>query len=132
MRTAVIGSGAWGTALALSLLKNGHDTVLWSYTQQESAVLRENGENPMLPGVALPDTLGLTTDLGCVKGCGAVVLATPSFAVRGTARQLREKLDPGTPVILVSKGIEKDSSLLLHQVVEEELGGLCPVVVLSG
>ena len=132
MRTAVIGSGAWGTALALSLLKNGHDTVLWSYTQQESAVLRENEENPMLPGVALPDTLGLTTDLGCVKGCGAVVLATPSFAVRGTARQLREKLDPGTPVILVSKGIEKDSSLLLHQVVEEELDGLCPVVVLSG
>ena len=132
MKTAVIGSGAWGTALALALLSNGHETALWSYTEQESAVLREKRENPMLPGVALPEELELTTDLNCVKGCGAVVLATPSFAVRTTARALREELEPGVPVILVSKGIEKDSSLLLHQVVEEELGGLGPVAVLSG
>ena len=132
MRAAVIGSGAWGTALALALLENGHETALWSYTERESGVLRERRENPMLPGVALPEGLELTTDLGCVKGCGAVVLATPSFAVRGTARRLREELEPGTPVILVSKGIEKDSSLLLHQVVEQELDGRCPVVVLSG
>lgn len=132
MKTAVIGSGAWGTALALALLNNGHDTALWSYTRQESAVLRERRENPMLPGVALPPELELTTDLNCVRKCGAVVLATPSFAVRTTARALREKLEPGAPVILVSKGIEKDSSLLLHQVAEQELGGLGPVVVLSG
>ena len=132
MKTAVIGSGAWGTALALALLNNGHDTALWSYTEQESAVLRERRENPMLSGVVLPEELELTTDWNCVRGCGAVVLATPSFAVRATARALREKLEPGVPVILVSKGIEKDSSLLLHQVVEQELGGLSPVVVLSG
>lgn len=132
MRAAVIGSGAWGTALALALLENGHKTALWSYTEQESMTLQERRENPMLPGVALPDGLEFTTDLDCVKGCGAVVLATPSFAVRGTARRLREELEPGTPVILVSKGIEKDSSLLLHQVVEQELDGRCPVVVLSG
>lgn len=132
MRAAVIGSGAWGTALALALLGNGHEVALWSYTEQESAVLRGKRENPMLPGVALPDGLELTTDLHCVDGCGAVVLATPSFAVRGTARQMKDRLAPGTPVILVSKGIEKDSSLLLHQVVEEEIGGRCPVVVLSG
>ena len=132
MRTAVIGSGAWGTALALSLLANGHETVLWSYTEQESAALREKRENPMLPGVELPKALALTTGLDCVEGCGAVVLATPSFAVRATARRLRERLDPGAPVILVSKGIERESSMLLHQVVEEEIGGFCPVVVLSG
>ena len=132
MKTAVIGSGAWGTALALVLLENGHDTVLWSYTQEESAVLRERRENPMLPGVALPEALELSTDLDCVKGCGAVVLATPSFAVRSTAALLRERLDPGTPVVLVSKGIEKDSALLLHQVAGQELGDEDPVAVLSG
>ena len=132
MRAAVIGSGAWGTALALALLKNGHKTVLWSYSEQESAALREKRENPMLPGVTLPEELVLTTDLSCVEGCGAVVLATPSFAVRATARQLGDQLAPGTPVILVSKGIERESSLLLHQVVEEEVGGFNPVVVLSG
>ena len=132
MRTAVIGSGAWGTALALALLANGHETALWSYTEQESGLLRERRENPMLPGVPLPDALELTTDLGCARGRGAVVLATPSFAVRSTARRLKEFLDPGIPVILVSKGIEKDTSLLLHQVAEQELGRDNPVVVLSG
>lgn len=86
----------------------------------------------MLRGVALPEELVLTTELDCVKGCGAVVLATPSFAVRGTARQLRERLEPGAVVILVSKGIEKDSCLLLHQVAAEEIGGEHPVAVLSG
>lgn len=132
MKTAVIGSGAWGAALALVLLENGHDTALWSYTQEESAVLQEKRENPMLPGVALPERLELTCDLDCVKDCGAVVLATPSFAVRSTAALLRERLDPGIPVVLVSKGIEKDSSLLLHQVAEQELGDRNPVAVLSG
>ena len=107
MRAAVIGSGAWGTALALVLLENGHDVALWSYTQQESSVLREKRENPMLKGVALPEELELTTDITCVKDCQMVVLATPSFAVRATARQVAKQADPGTPVVLVSKGIEK-------------------------
>lgn len=132
MRAAVVGSGAWGTALALVLLENGHQVSLWSYTQAESDVLRERGENPMLPGVPLPENLELTTDISCVKGCQAIVLATPSFAVRSTARQIGAAADPGTPIVLVSKGIEKDTSLLLHQVVEQEVGGRCPVVVLSG
>ena len=50
MRAAVIGSGAWGTALALVLLENGHDVALWSYTQQESSVLRESGRIPCSRG----------------------------------------------------------------------------------
>lgn len=57
MKISVMGSGGWGTALALVLLENGHDVTLWSYTEAESAVLREQKENPMLKGVALPDGL---------------------------------------------------------------------------
>ncbi len=57
MKIAVMGSGGWGTALALVLLENGHDVTLWSYTEEESAVLRERGENPMLKGVPLPEGL---------------------------------------------------------------------------
>jgi len=132
MRAAVIGSGAWGTALALVLLENGHQVSLWSYTEKEGAVLREKRENPMLPGVPLPEALELTCDMACVKGCDAIVLATPSFAVRATAKQVAEQADRGIPIVLVSKGIEKDTSLLLHQVVEQEVGDAHPVVVLSG
>ena len=63
--------------------------TLWSYLEEESAVLRETRENPMLKGVPLPGELKLTTDMAAVKGCGLVVVATPSFAVRSTAKQLR-------------------------------------------
>ena len=132
MKITVLGSGGWGTALALLLLENGHDVTLWSYTQEESDVLRQTHENPMLKGVPLPEALELTTDMARVKGCGAVVVATPSFAVRTTAARLRELADPGTVLISVSKGIEKDSSLRLSHVIEEEVGDKCPVVVLSG
>ncbi len=132
MNISVLGSGAWGTALALVLLENGHDVVLWSYTEEESKTLREAGENPMLKGVPLPAALGLTSDMDCVRECGMVVLATPSFAVRATARKLAGKIGPETVIVSVSKGIEKDTSLTLTQVIEEELGEGCKVVALSG
>ena len=132
MKTAVIGSGGWGAALAMLLLENGNDVTLWSYTEEESRVLRETGENPMLKGVPLPKELKLTTDLGCVAGCGVVVLATPSFAVRSTARQMAPHLTAGTVVVSVSKGIEKETSTTLTEAIHEELGPNYPVVALSG
>lgn len=132
MKITVLGSGGWGTALALLLLENGHDVTLWSYTEEESRVLRETHENPMLKGVPLPEKLKFSTDMAVVRGCGAVVMATPSFAVRTTAAKLKALADAGTVLISVSKGIEKDTSLRLSQVIEQEMGGKCPVAVLSG
>jgi len=70
--------------------------------------------------------------MNAAAGCQAVVIATPSFAVRSTAARLREIADPGTVLISVSKGIEKDTSLRLSQAIEEEVGDKCPVVVLCG
>ena len=132
MKIAVLGSGGWGTALALVFLENGHDVALWAYTEEESAVLRQTGENPMLKGVALPKELKLTSDLACVKGCGAVVLATPSFAVRTTAKAAASLLEPGAVLVSVSKGIEKDTSLTLTDAIEQEVGDAHPIVALSG
>ena len=132
MKITVVGSGGWGTALALLLLENGSDVTLWSFHEAESNILRETRENPLLKGVTLPEGLKFTTDLAAVRGCELVVMATPSFAVRGTAAKLKELLDPGTILVSVSKGIEKDSSLRLSQVIEAEVGDKCPVVVLSG
>lgn len=132
MNITVLGSGGWGTALALLLLENGHDVTLWSYSADELAVLRDTRENPMLKGVPLPEGLDLTNDMACVKGCGVVVLATPSFAVRETARKLSPLVEDGTVLVSVAKGIEKGTSLRLSQVIEAETGGKCPVVVLCG
>lgn len=132
MKISVIGSGGWGTALAMLLLENGNDVTLWSYFEKECEQMRQTGENPFLKGVPLPPELKLSCDLGCVSGCEAVVLATPSFAVRETASRIAPLLSPEAVVISVSKGIEKDSSLCLTQVIEEVLGGSNPVAALSG
>lgn len=131
MKIAVLGSGGWGTALAILLSENGHQVTLWSYKEEESAALRETRENKVLPGVRIPDEMELTSDLHCVKGCGAVVLATPSFAVRSTARQVKELLEENAVVISVSKGIEKDTSLTLTDAIAEELPNHA-VAALSG
>ena len=132
MNITVLGSGGWGTALALLLLENGHHVTLWSYMEAESATLREKRENPVLPGVPLPGELGLTSDMACVKDSALVVLATPSFAVRTTARQVKPCLAPGAVLVSVSKGVEKDTSLTLTEVIAQEVGEDHPIVALSG
>lgn len=132
MNAAVIGSGGWGTALALLLLENGVETTLICRREEKCRALTETRENPQLKGVRLPERLRLTCELSAVRECSLVVLATPSFAVRETARALKRYLRPGTVLTCVSKGIEKNTSLLLHQVVEQETGGAFPIVVLTG
>ncbi len=132
MNVTVLGSGAWGTALALLLLENGNDVTLWSYFQEESDRLRAERENPMLRGVPLPEELRLTADIGCVQQSDVIVLATPSFAVRSTARQLAPLVKDGTILVSVGKGIEKDTGLRLSQIIAQEVGERCPVVVLCG
>lgn len=132
MRTAVVGSGGWGTALALVLLENGNEVTMICRREEKCRAMAESRENPQLRGVHLPETLELTCELGAVRDCGLVVLATPSFAVRETARALKPLLTPGTVLVCVSKGIEKGTSLLLHEVVEQEVGDTVSVAVLSG
>lgn len=132
MKVCVLGSGGWGTALSLVLLENGHDVALWSFTREEYEAIRSAGENPMLKGVPLPKELRLTWDMNAAAGCGMVVLATPSFAIRTTARKLRDIVTPGTVLVSVAKGIEEGTSKRLTEAIEEETQGRCPVVALSG
>lgn len=131
MNISVLGSGGWGTALAMVLLENGHQVTLWSHLEAKSNALRETGENPMLKGVPLPKALTLTSDMSCVRGCPVVIVATPSFAIRNTARELAPMLEKDAVLVVASKGIEKDTSLLFTQVVEQEAPGHA-VVALSG
>lgn len=132
MKTVVLGSGGWGTALAMLLVENGHEVTLWSYLEEESRRLRETGENPLLPGVKLPEGLRYTSDLSCVQGSQVVVMATPSFGVRSTAEQIKGYLTPDMTLVSVSKGIEKGTSLRMTQIIQQATEDRCPVVALSG
>lgn len=132
MKTVVLGSGGWGTALSQVLCDNGHDVTLWSHNPDKAAAMAESRENPLLPGVHLPDALRITGDLACLEGAEMVVCASPSFAVRQTGRKAAPYLRPETVLVSVSKGIERDTNLRMSQILQEETKNICKVVALSG
>ena len=122
MKTAVIGSGAWGTALATLLCKNGHDTTLWCRSEARAAEIRTSRINPRLPQVRLPDNLMLSASPECVRGCRMVVIACPSFPIRSVCRTVAPYIEQDAVVVSVTKGIEEGSLLRMSQVVAQETG----------
>ncbi len=130
MKAAVLGSGAWGTALALCLCKNGHEVTLWTHKEAYVEPMRRSRENRRLPGVTLPEGLKITSDAACVAGCRLVVMACPSFSVREVCRKAAGYLDGDAVLVSVTKGIEPETSLRMSQAVSQETGR--PVVVLTG
>ncbi len=130
MQVIVIGSGGWGTALAMLLQRNGHQVTLWSYCAAESENLAKTFKNPYLPGVALPKELSFTSDPACARGKDMAVFATPSFAVRGTAKAFAPYLSENTVLVSVTKGIEEGTGCRMSEIVSQETGKC--VVALSG
>ncbi len=133
MKITVVGSGGWGTALAVMLAKNGNDVTLWSFERQEYERLAADRENrAFLPGVLFPEDLKCTDDLGPAKDAEIVVMAVPSFAVRSTSAKLSQYITDKHIVVNVAKGIEKETSKRLSEIIEEEISANCEIVVLSG
>ena len=130
MNAAVVGSGAWGTALAVRLHKNGHRVRLWSYEKDLVEQIRQTRKNPRLPEAVLPEGLEIDWQYRCVSGCKLVVIATPSFPIRSVCRQIAPYLDPDAVLVCVTKGIEQGTHLRMSQVVRQETDR--PVVVLTG
>ena len=130
MKTAVVGSGGWGTALAIRLCQNGHDTVLWSHNPQKAEEMAITRENPMLKGISLPTELRISGDPACVRDCEAVVIASPSFPIRSVCRTVAPYLRKDAVMVSVTKGIEPGTQLRMSQIVAQETGR--PVVALTG
>ena len=132
MKSVVVGSGGWGTALSMVLCDNGHDVTLWSHDPAKAAQMAAVRENSKLKGVRLPDSLKISGDLDCLKGAELVISATPSFAVRETGKKIAPYLTPETVLVSVSKGIERDTNLRMSQILTEVTGNICKVAALSG
>lgn len=133
MKISVIGSGGWGTALALLLNRNGHRVCLWSYLPEECKRLKNNRENKeFLPGVPFGDAeLRFTCDLDEAADFGEMIVsAVPSAAVAVTAGKLAKKAD-GKLIVNVSKGIDENSLRRLSEVIAESLPH-STVAVMSG
>ena len=123
MDVAVLGSGSWGTALAVLLAKKGCSVNLWGIPEESEAIARDRENARYLPGVRLPDTIHPTSDIDeALAGRDAVVLAIPSTGVRKVARLLEGKLSPDALLVNAGKGLESDTGLRGSQVIREELG----------
>ena len=130
MKAVVVGSGAWGTALAIQLCKNGHDVTMWTFEKELIPQMETERLNIRLTGVKLPESLKVSGDYSCISGCKLVVMASPSFPARIVARSAAPFIDEDAVVVSITKGLEDKTFKRMSQVVAEETGH--EVVVLTG
>jgi glycerol-3-phosphate dehydrogenase (NAD(P)+) len=127
-RIGIIGSGAWGTALALVLARAGRDVTLWAHEAETVEAINARHENPVfLPGVALAPAIRATGRIDEAAATDAVLLAVPAQHVRAVSAGL----SPRVPVVICTKGIELQSGALMSEVLAETLPG-ARLAVLTG
>ena len=131
---AVLGAGSWGTALAALIARHGHPTTLWGRDAGGVEAIDVRHENPRyLPGIALPDTLRATTDLGAaIRDANLVLVAVPSHAFTDTLHALAPLRPAHAGVSWATKGFEPGSGRFLHEVAGETLGPDVPLAVVTG
>jgi glycerol-3-phosphate dehydrogenase (NAD(P)+) len=130
-RVAVVGAGAWGTALA-SVAAGSSEVVLWARETAVIESIRARRENELfLSGVKLPPRLSATADILAARDAEAVLVAAPAQHLRSVLAALRPAIKGGVPVVLCAKGIELETGLLLTEVLAEVLPGAEPAI-LSG
>jgi glycerol-3-phosphate dehydrogenase (NAD(P)+) len=132
MNVTVIGTGGWGTALAVLLYGNGHRVTLWGRLPEEVEPIVATRENKLLlPGVKVPEAITVTLDTtAALRDAEMVVLAVPSHGMRPICRQVRERLPGGALLVHVAKGIENETGARMSEVIAQELQR--GAVVLSG
>jgi glycerol-3-phosphate dehydrogenase (NAD(P)+) len=118
-RIAVIGAGAWGSALALTCARAGRAVTLWEHDAANAENLKNKRESLFLPGVRLDDSIAIAADLAGAARAQALVLVVPAQAVRSTATALSSLLASGTPIVVCAKGIERGTKKFMTEVIAE-------------
>lgn len=133
MRCAVVGAGAWGTALADLLARNGHDVRLWAYEPDVVESINKKRENVrFLRGHVLSPSVEAVGDIQrAVEGAELVTLATPSHVLRRIVKSAAASFPRGAPIVVATKGIENGTLCLMTEVAEQEVPG-ATVVAMSG
>ena len=131
-RIGVLGSGAWGTALAQVCARAGFEVALWSHAPEVSRTMAATRENPVyLPGVKLEGAVTPTADLARIGAADVILAAPPAQHMREVLLALAPHFRPGTPVVLCAKGVERGTLKLMTEVLAEALPEAVPAV-LSG
>jgi glycerol-3-phosphate dehydrogenase (NAD(P)+) len=128
---AVIGAGAWGTALALTCARAGRKVSLWEHDAANAAQLTQKRESLYLPGARLDDGIAVVGDLAEAARADALLLVVPAQHVRSVATALRPLVAKGTPLIVCAKGFERGTRKFMSDVIAECAPDAVPAV-LSG
>ena len=130
-RIAVLGGGAWGTALALTCARAGRQVTLWEYEPGNAANLEQKRESKFLPGVRLDDAIKVTRDIAEAAASEAVLLVVPAQVVRSVATLLAPAIAARTPLIACAKGIEHGTHKFMTEIIAECTPKAVPAI-LSG
>tara|TARA_R110000764_G_scaffold14891_11_gene42568 strand:- start:43761 stop:44771 length:1011 start_codon:yes stop_codon:yes gene_type:complete len=129
-RIGVIGGGAWGTAIAQMLCREGQEVILWCLEAEVAEAINTGHENTVfLPGVPLKPALRATTSLADLYDQDALFAVAPAQHTRKTLAALKDHIRPGTPVVLCSKGIELSTGKFMTEVLADELPEASPAVM---
>lgn len=129
-RIGVIGGGAWGTAIAQMLCREGQEVILWCLEAEVAEAINAGHENTVfLPGVPLKPALRATTSLADLYDQDALFAVAPAQHTRKTLAALKGHIQPGTPVVLCSKGIELSTGKFMTEVLADELPEANPAVM---
>ncbi len=126
MKVGFLGAGTWGVSLASILAANGHEVTVWTARKEVADMLNTKREHPKLPHYKISSTITFTTDLKkALTDIDLLVEAVTSLGVRPVFEQVRALTKITCPIVITSKGIEKDSGLLLHEVLAQVMGEEC-------
>ena len=120
---AVIGSGSWGVALSIHLAKMGHKVKIWSFAEKEANLINNEKRCMFLPDAVIPENIECKNSYEeVIKGADLILQVTPSKFTRNIVKEYKQYVDPQTqPIVVCSKGIEKDTALTLDEVILQEI-----------
>src|ERR1019366_2874629 len=130
-RIAVLGGGAWGTALAQTCARAGRSVTLWEHEPGNAENLESRRESRFLPGVRLDDGIKVTRDLAEAARADAMLLVVPAQAMRSVLTSLAQSIAPRTPLIACAKGIEHGTHKFMTEIIAECAPEAVPAI-LSG
>lgn len=130
----VLGAGSYGSALAVSLARNGHPTFIWGHEADHIDRLQKEGENrAFLPGIPFPELLTPEADLvTCLSATNTILLVVPSHVFGLVLEQIKPLLTPQHRIAWATKGLEAETGRLLQEVARDILGDSYPLAVISG
>jgi len=128
---AVLGGGAWGTALALTCARAGRSVTLWEHDPGNADRLKNKRESAFLPGIVLDARIAVAADLAEAGRAEAILVVVPAQAVRGVMQKLAPVLEQHAPIVVCAKGIERGSKKFMTEVIAESAPKAIPAI-LSG